>query len=503
MNSSNWINYINAYDDLKHLDTFEKALYHWNKYGKKEGRIINNHTLLNIQQNNKLSLFETINKKDKFNNIINNKISDKIDNIINDKISDKFEINNIINNINNNNTNFIIKNNIIDNDNNIIINNNVNNNNNNNNNNKSLKNNGKLIIKNNKKIKYIYSSDINKFIKYCIFKKIKHGFILLTNKNHIDVDLLFYNVYNNLNLKTTHNILEHFYFNGYKGLIYHPKQLINIYGTLNIEIINDEFYINYEKINIHSNNLYNYTFDELAKMLIKQNIYNNNNNDNNNNNKILVLAFIGNYNIGMELILKILKYKNIENFSVSFCISNNIEITLFNDLKNKIINDFDNYYIYTSNEFGNDIVPTLLMYHDIKYYDTYKYIIKTHTKNNKKIFNDNNNFLFSTSIQNFIKLKYNNCNCVSHPDYYILLNNDVFNKILINNYIDKLNVNNYFVYATMFFCMSETFDKVLDFVKLNNYRSYIFNNMYDNNTILWNNSPVHFLERLFGTIILN
>ena len=37
-------------------------------------------------------------------------------------------------------------------------------------------------------------------------------------------------------------------------------------------------------------------------------------------------------------------------------------------------------------------------------------------------------------------------------------------------------------------------------IKNNDYKSFIFNNLYENNTINFDNSPTHFLERLFGII---
>ena len=40
--------------------------------------------------------------------------------------------------------------------------------------------------------------------------------------------------------------------------------------------------------------------------------------------------------------------------------------------------------------------------------------------------------------------------------------------------------------------------KVVDFVKNNNFKSYLLNNLYENNSINKNYSPIHFLERLFG-----
>ena len=37
----NWLFYINYYEDLKHFNTFDEALIHWNDYGEKEGRRCN------------------------------------------------------------------------------------------------------------------------------------------------------------------------------------------------------------------------------------------------------------------------------------------------------------------------------------------------------------------------------------------------------------------------------------------------------------------------------
>jgi hypothetical protein len=45
--------------------------------------------------------------------------------------------------------------------------------------------------------------------------------------------------------------------------------------------------------------------------------------------------------------------------------------------------------------------------------------------------------------------------------------------------------------------------KVCEFVKNNNFKCYLFNNLYENNSINKNYSPIHFLERLFGIIIID
>ena len=58
----------------------------------------------------------------------------------------------------------------------------------------------------------------------------------------------------------------------------------------------------------------------------------------------------------------------------------------------------------------------------------------------------------------------------------------------------------YFIAGTIFFCQSIVFDSVINFIKNNNYKSYFLNNLYDNNQVNVQNSPIHFIERLFGRI---
>jgi hypothetical protein len=56
--------------------------------------------------------------------------------------------------------------------------------------------------------------------------------------------------------------------------------------------------------------------------------------------------------------------------------------------------------------------------------------------------------------------------------------------------------------GTIFYADSIVFEKVIDFIKNNNYRSYLLNSLYENNSINEDFSPIHFLERLFGIIKL-
>jgi hypothetical protein len=63
-------------------------------------------------------------------------------------------------------------------------------------------------------------------------------------------------------------------------------------------------------------------------------------------------------------------------------------------------------------------------------------------------------------------------------------------------------LHNTFIGGTIFYTSNRAFLKVLEFMKKTNYRSYLLNNLYENNSINKDFSPIHFLERLFGCIKL-
>jgi hypothetical protein len=67
---------------------------------------------------------------------------------------------------------------------------------------------------------------------------------------------------------------------------------------------------------------------------------------------------------------------------------------------------------------------------------------------------------------------------------------------------DEINMDFKFVGGTIFYAENIVFEKVIEFLKNNNYRSYFLNNLYENNSINKEFSPIHFLERLFGIIKL-
>ena len=322
--------------------------------------------------------------------------------------------------------------------------------------------------------------------------------------NAFDVDLnIFCKIHNHSYINNNeNNILQIVNNKIMNGFIYHPKQLINIFPDIKIYTFLNNMYI-IQKKNTYllkdfiNNHLYNLNFDELSSLLIKHKY---SNLDDTNN--LLLLVFIGNEEIGITLINKIIQYKLIQSkFNIAFCF-NSENIFSSENIKNSIKTNFKNYAIYICKEHGTDIIPTLLMYKDISKNYKFEHILKFHTKSIVIPFNELTDYLLSKPLYQLLKYKLKNCNCIGHPDYYKDLFKDAFNNKL--KYLNRhfLDSHKNFVAGTIFYSSTIMFDTILEFIKNNNYRSYLLNNLYENNSINKDFSPIHFLERLFGIINL-
>ena len=129
-------------------------------------------------------------------------------------------------------------------------------------------------------------------------------------------------------------------------------------------------------------------------------------------------------------------------------------------------------------------------------YNNIQNVYKFHTKKNDIWFNDNIDYLLSNN-----NLVYNNnSNCIGHPNYYLELKNDIFCNKLIDINIDNTD-KTHFVKGTNFYSCKEVFLETLKIMK-KDFLQYFMNNCYYDNLIIVNNSPCHFLERLFGVIKL-
>jgi hypothetical protein len=171
-------------------------------------------------------------------------------------------------------------------------------------------------------------------------------------------------------------------------------------------------------------------------------------------------------------------------------------------IKALIKNNFDYYAIYKCRDMGTDITPTLLMYNAITQTQHFEHIYKFHTKSISKNYSELTDYLLKMPLSQLIHEKRKSCNCIGCPEHYMNLKDDIFNTKLKNQYSSKIDSNKEFVAGTIFYAENRVFEKVVEFVKQNNYRSFFLNNLYENNSINFDFSPIHFLERMFGVIHL-
>ena len=215
-----------------------------------------------------------------------------------------------------------------------------------------------------------------------------------------------------------------------------------------------------------------------------------------------MVVFIGNEERGIDLINKIINFKRINEFNIAFCFNNLNDTQKYTDKIKKIIKDnFEFYSIYNCKELGTDITPTLLMCDDIlQNHYNFKHIIKLHTKSISNQYTELTDYILSMPLKTLLTHKTDTCNCIGNPNYYINLPSDNFNNELFIKYTNDINIKNSFVGGTIFYISSNVLIEVINFIKKNNYRSYFLNNLYENNCINKDYSPIHFIERLFGVI---
>jgi len=314
-----------------------------------------------------------------------------------------------------------------------------------------------------------------------------NNIIKKSENNLLKINLKFVSILSEY--KTTEDILYYIYINNF-NTIYHPNQLFNLFNN-DIEIYkqNNKYFILYQKKKyeiqqfIQKINNYSYeTFKELTFRKEKEKLITTEEN--------LIILFIGNLSIGKYILHKIINYKQLEKFHIAICCK-----YIFIKEIQQYIQNIHNYILYSSNEFGNDIVPSLLVWDDLKDRN-YNNIIKIHTKSNSKILNNSLDFLLTRNIDELQLLKNKDCSCIGYT--YIKIETDIFNKDLLNENKELIK-NKYFVPYTIFLTEEKIMNQVLLFFK-KNYKNIFLQNMYDTNLINKDYSYVHFMERLFGYI---
>jgi len=316
--------------------------------------------------------------------------------------------------------------------------------------------------------------------------------------NAFDIDLDFFCKVNNIEYINKTSALTIVQKQCMRGYIYHPKQLLNFFPNMIFIKFLKEFYIFHEN-KIHyspkfiKKYIYDSSFDYLSNLLITKKF-----DTLNDKYQLVILVFIGNEEVGLDLINYIIRYKKIQpEFNVALCFNHNIPS--IDNIKQIIKKHFEFYAIYKCNEFGTDIIPTMLMYNDIIKTHHFPHIIKLHTKRIKDHYVKLTSYLLSTPLKTLIKNKHDDCNCIGFPDNYISLSDDIYNQTILSRYKSQMKMST-FVAGTIFYTTGIVFDTVLQFIKTNNYREYLLNNLYENNSINKDYSPIHFLERVFGII---
>lgn len=316
-----------------------------------------------------------------------------------------------------------------------------------------------------------------------------------------DIDLVFFKHMNNLHDKSNVELMDEFIKRGMKGLIYHPQQIYNIYPSCKILKKDNSFLIAYNGVNTVNNFLNKYIripYDNMRRQII-QNVCN----LMDKTFDILIIVFIGNEKRGIEIIEKIINFKKYNYHSnVAFCFNS---YTILNNkiIKEAIKSHFKNYSIFISKNMGTDITSTLFMYDyitmNLKYIP--KHIYKLHTKSIQPDFSELTDFLLNKSLKDLLTYKRSDSNCIGNPNFLThIVNDDRFNNELKENFKHYLNMDSYFVSGTIFYTDHETMNSVLKFIKSNDPKIFYLNNLYENNSMNVNCSPIHFLERLFGCI---
>jgi len=344
----------------------------------------------------------------------------------------------------------------------------------------------------------IYNPNSN-IIDYLLFMNLPKDMDLTqTIPNAFDIDIDFFCNTNRVKYTDKKSALAIVQQQSMLGYIYHPKQLLNFFPNMIFIKFLKEFYILHENIiyslpDFTKQYMYESSFDYLCDLSINKKF-----DTLNNKYELIILVFIGNEEVGLDLLNYIIKYKKIQpEFNVAFCFNN--KIPTINKIKQIIKANFEFYAIYKCNEFGTDIIPTMLMYNDIIKFHYFPHIIKLHTKRIKAHYVKLTKHLMTVPLKTLIKTKRDDCNCIGFPDNYVSLSDDIYNKTILSRYKSQMKLNT-FVAGTIFYTTDVVFDNVLRFMKTNNYREYLLNNLYENNSINKDYSPIHFLERVFGII---
>ena len=314
----------------------------------------------------------------------------------------------------------------------------------------------------------------------------------INNKSKIEIDIAFYQQIYNI-----HHECPYFHLANYgieQGLIYHPNQL-NIILNFNYVYYKEK---NSNKIYVKISDFYTpinlFVQKRINDITVNNELrmYHIMHNKISKSSDIFFLMYIGDYIIGIDIYKRVIKSSNYKPGNLGIVFKN---MNIYQQFK-KLYN-FNNTFVIVliKREYGNDIIPTLILFNSLKKYISDRYIIKVHTKNNPIWRNKCLNFLLNKNLKVLSSLLIDNV--LTHPTY--LHKTDIYNKKLILKNSFMINTKQKFAAGSILFTHCEVFTQILNYVK-SNFRMFFFNVYYDNNLININNSPAHFLERLIGLI---
>ena len=310
------------------------------------------------------------------------------------------------------------------------------------------------------------------------------------NSNNFDIDAIFLKKAYNLPIDMSHNQLISYIKDRDYDILFHTKQLHNLFNITIFEDAHQDIVIFYDNVYYKIDNFINYitklSYYEYKHLCIhKQVICDFVEGD------LLLLVFIGNDTQLHNLLNKLITYSTIQAFSVAFCINNKIVDRVIPIIKTYFTT---NYVIYSSREFGNDIIPSMLVYDEIIRTHNFAHVLKIHTKSNINIFNTAVDYLLNSDLNTMLLNKNEKSSTIGF--FYLNVNKDMYNKKLTAKYKHLCNKTE-FVPASIFLTDVSTMNKVVEFIK-EHYLTCFFQNMYDDNTINSDSSYIHFIERLFG-----
>jgi GT2 family glycosyltransferase len=208
-----------------------------------------------------------------------------------------------------------------------------------------------------------------------------------------------------------------------------------------------------------------------------------------------ICSYIGDEGVGHDLLQKLLMSNKTHLVQLFICKTED----LYRNMQETMA-QFPHRIVFRCKEYGSDIIPSLQAIHYAQKYNL-QYIYKFHTKSDKKWFDDCTDYLLQTD-QATLKSIAQKKKCVGPNDYYLDINHrsEQIHCIQLKQKYLHLCDKTKFVKGSMFFCKMEVFTAVLQFIKQHQSRSWFLNNGYDTNIVNLDNSPTHFLERLFGII---